>query len=63
MNIAPSARPFLTLYYREIRRFIKVAVQTVFAPVCEHRLQPVSGGAVASAAQKLLEAVPVVRRQ
>ena len=38
-------------------------VQTVFAPVCEHRLQPVSGGAVASAAQKLLEAVPVVRRQ
>ncbi len=33
MNIAPSARPFLTLYYREIRRFIKVAVQTVFAPI------------------------------
>ena len=38
-------------------------VQTVFAPVCEHRLQPVSGGAVMSAAQKMLEAVPVVRRQ
>ena len=38
-------------------------VQSVFAPVCEHRLQPVSGGAVASATQKMLEAVPVVRRQ
>ncbi len=26
-------RPFLTLYYREIRRFIKVIVQTIFAPI------------------------------
>ena len=33
MNISPSMRPFLTLYYREIRRFAKVAVQTVFAPI------------------------------
>ncbi len=33
MNVAPSLRPFFTLYHREIRRFIKVAVQTVFAPI------------------------------
>lgn len=37
-------------------------VQTVLAPVAEHRLQPVAGGAVAMATQSLLEAVPVVRR-
>ena len=38
-------------------------VQVVLGPVVEHRLQALSGGAVATATQKLLEAVPVVRRQ
>lgn len=33
MNVTPALRPFLTLYYREIRRFWKVMVQTVFAPI------------------------------
>lgn len=37
-------------------------VQVVLGPVAEHRLQPVAGGATAIAVQKLLEAVPVVRR-
>lgn len=38
-------------------------VQVVLGPVAEHRLQPLAGGAAATATQKLLEAVPVVRRQ
>lgn len=33
INVQPGLRPFMTLYYREIRRFMKVAVQTVFAPI------------------------------
>lgn len=33
MNIAPGFRPFVTLYIREVRRFLKVSVQTVFAPI------------------------------
>lgn len=33
INVAPKFRPFFTLYYREIRRFFKVIVQTVFAPI------------------------------
>ncbi len=33
MTITPSMRPFLTLYYREIRRFLKVIVQTILAPI------------------------------
>ncbi len=32
-NIPLRMRPFFTLYYREIRRFVKVIVQTVFAPI------------------------------
>lgn len=31
-------RPFLTLYYREIRRFLKVIVQTVLAPIVSSSL-------------------------
>ena len=38
MNISPTMRPFLTLYYRETRRFIKVMVQTVFAPIVSSAL-------------------------
>jgi ABC-2 type transport system permease protein len=38
MNISPLARPFLTLYYREIQRFLKVIVQTIFAPVVSSSL-------------------------
>ena len=33
MNISPQFRPFITLYYREVRRFMKVIVQTIFAPI------------------------------
>lgn len=33
MMVSPVFRPFLTLYYREIRRFFKVAVQTIFSPI------------------------------
>ena len=33
MNVSPKLMPFMTLYYREIRRFLKVIVQTVFAPI------------------------------
>lgn len=33
MNIAPQFKPFLTLYSREVRRFMKVLVQTIFAPI------------------------------
>ena len=33
INVSPSLRPFLTLYYREIWRFWKVFVQTVAAPI------------------------------
>lgn len=33
MKIMAPFIPFLTLYYREIRRFIKVIVQTVLAPI------------------------------
>ncbi len=35
-------------------------IQAVLVPVCEHRLQPVAGGAARGAAGRLLEAVPVV---
>lgn len=35
-------------------------LQAVLVPVCEHRLQPVSGGAARSGVVRLLEAVPVV---
>lgn len=38
MNVSPALRPFLTLYYREIRRFWKVMVQTVFAPMVSSAL-------------------------
>jgi MoxR-like ATPase len=38
-------------------------VQVVLGPVAEHRLQALAGGAAATATQKLLESVPVVRRQ
>lgn len=38
-------------------------VQVVLGPVAEHRLQSLAGGAAATATQKLLESVPVVRRQ
>jgi ABC-2 type transport system permease protein len=38
MNVSPMARPFLTLYYREIQRFLKVIVQTIFAPVVSSSL-------------------------
>lgn len=38
MNVSPKMRPFLTLYYREIRRFIKVMVQTVLAPIVSSAL-------------------------
>ncbi len=33
MSVTPRLQPFFTLYYREIRRFMKVAVQTIFAPI------------------------------
>lgn len=33
MIIGSHVRPFATLYNREIRRFLKVAVQTVFTPI------------------------------
>lgn len=35
-------------------------LQAVLVPVCEHRLQPVAGGAARSGVVRLLEAVPVV---
>ncbi|MCB0378142.1 MAG: ABC transporter permease [Bdellovibrionales bacterium] len=38
MTIAPKYRPFLTLYYREIRRFLKVLVQTIAAPIVSSSL-------------------------
>lgn len=38
-------------------------VQVVLGPVAEHRLQSLAGGAAATVTQKLLESVPVVRRQ
>ncbi len=38
MTIAPALRPFFTLYYREIRRFLKVIVQTVAAPIVSSAL-------------------------
>lgn len=38
MNIAPTLRPFCTLYFREIRRFLKVIVQTIFAPIVSSAL-------------------------
>ena len=38
MNISPQYRPFLTLYYREVRRFLKVFVQTVCAPIVSSAL-------------------------
>lgn len=38
MNVSPAVRPFMTLYYREIRRFLKVAVQTIFAPIVSSAL-------------------------
>jgi len=38
MNISPKYRPFLTLYYREIRRFSKVLIQTVFSPLVSSSL-------------------------
>ena len=31
--IKDGMKPFLTLYYREVRRFMKVLVQTVFSPI------------------------------
>lgn len=33
IQVSPQLKPFFTLYYREIRRFVKVIVQTVFAPI------------------------------
>lgn len=36
--IQPQFRPFLTLYYREIQRFLKVIVQTVLAPIVSSTL-------------------------
>ncbi len=33
IRIPPGLRPFLTLYYREIRRFFRVILQTVCAPI------------------------------
>jgi ABC-2 type transport system permease protein len=38
VTIPAGSRPFLTLYRREIRRFFKVAVQTVFAPIVSSTL-------------------------
>ena len=38
MTITPGMRPFFTLYYRETRRFLKVIVQTVFAPIVSSTL-------------------------
>jgi ABC-2 type transport system permease protein len=38
VTINPNLRPFLTLYYREIRRFVKVVVQTVLAPIVSSAL-------------------------
>ncbi len=36
--ISSSLRPFMTLYYREIQRFLKVIVQTVLAPIVSSTL-------------------------
>ncbi len=36
--IAHSLRPFFTLYYREIQRFMKVIVQTILAPIVSSTL-------------------------
>jgi ABC-2 type transport system permease protein len=33
ISVHPSLKPFVTLYYREIKRFLKVIVQTVLAPI------------------------------
>lgn len=38
MTLSPYAKPFLTLYYREIRRFLKVVVQTILAPIVSSSL-------------------------
>ena len=38
MKVPVTLRPFLTLYVREIRRFSKVLIQTVFAPLVSSSL-------------------------
>lgn len=59
LGLLRAARAWALLDERDY--VIPEDVQTVLGPVCEHRLQPVAGGAAEGAASRLLKAVPVIR--
>lgn len=59
LGLLQAARALAMLSGRDYA--IPEDVQVALTPVCEHRLQPASGGAAASASELLMQGVPVIR--